>query len=97
MLLYILRLQIFVKKILEVAIRIEAMSKAFAGRAGKSQKSLLVSKNRTFSHLPTKDQSAGRLKISARVCNRAESAALLVKPALFSSEGARLLSFPTSF
>src|SRR5712691_7812550 len=43
-----------------------------------------------------KDQCAGRFRISARACNRFESAVLFVMAALFSNEGARLLSFASS-
>jgi hypothetical protein len=44
-----------------------------------------------------KDQSAGRFKISARACNRFESAVVFVMAALFSNDGARPLSFASSF
>ena len=44
-----------------------------------------------------KDQRAGCFRISARACNRVESAALFVLTALFSNDGARLLSFASSF
>src|SRR5258706_13595762 len=43
-----------------------------------------------------KDHCAGRFRISARACNRFESAVLFVMAALFSNEGARLLSFASS-
>lgn len=42
------------------------------------------------------DQCEGRFRISARACNRVESAALFVMAALFSNDGAKLLSLASS-
>src|SRR5258705_6293259 len=44
-----------------------------------------------------KDQRAGCFRISARACNRVESASLFALAALFSNDGARLFRFASSF
>ena len=42
------------------------------------------------------DQRTGRFRISASACNRVESALFVVMAALFSSDGAKLLSFASA-
>jgi hypothetical protein len=72
-------------------------AQAHAGVAGQFE---ILSQYLCGSHFQTdpllKDQSAGRFRISAKARKRAESVALFVRPALFSNDGARLLSFPIS-
>ncbi len=54
-------------------------------------------RDREMVHRLAEEATSGRIKISARACNRVESAALFAITALFSNDGARLLSLASSF